>query len=801
MAKGDQITTRFKCDISDLKRGIAQANQQIKLANAQFKAATAGMDDWSKSADGIRAKLAQLDSTIQAQKSKVEVYREQLKRQEEAYKTNGERAAALRDQMQKLAYDGVDKTSKEYKILEQQLAAAEKEQESNAKSVDNLRIQVLDAEAAVSKSEKEYKQYSEALRDVGEESDKSAKETDDLGESVKESGENAENASDGFSVMKGALGDLVSKGIQLAVQALKDMAKAAVEAWNAFDDGRDVVVKLTGATGDFAKKVTTAYANVSRKIVADSDEVGKAVGEVSTRFGLEGDALESFSLAYLKFAQITDSDVVTAIDNTQKALSAYGLDVNSTKKLLDALAATSQKTGVDTDTLTKGLVSNATAFEEMGLSIEQSVEFMGQLETSGANTETVMSGLRKALKNSTTDGKTLSSALVELENEIVNTQDSTKGLTAAYDVFGKSGDQIYGAIKNGSLSFADIAEAASNAAGTVENTFESTRDVTDEFQLAVTNLKVSVAEAIDDFIQQNGDKLIPLMESLTGDGIPALIDAIVKIGDVLVWLSEHIEEIKKFVKTNLDIVTFWAKLLVKDMKWCAEKIIGAWEKLKPFFENLWAAIKGIFEKAPAWFAARWEDIKNVFSGVGEWFSEKFTTAWENIKKAFSKVGEFFGGLWETIKSKFSSLGTKIGDAIGGSVKSALNYVIYRIETIINNGINLINGAINLINKIPGVSIGSVARLNLPRLAKGGVLEKGQIGLLEGSGAEAVVPLENNKKWIAAVAAAMSSEMVRSSVNNDYNFTQNIYSPKPLNRYEIYRQTRNQLNFAKLKAGV
>ena len=51
------VTTKFKVDISDLKKGISDANKSIKLANAEFKNATAGLDDWSKSADGLTAKI------------------------------------------------------------------------------------------------------------------------------------------------------------------------------------------------------------------------------------------------------------------------------------------------------------------------------------------------------------------------------------------------------------------------------------------------------------------------------------------------------------------------------------------------------------------------------------------------------------------------------------------------------------------------------------------------------------------------------------------------------------------------
>ena len=52
----------------------------------------------------------------------------------------------------------------------------------------------------------------------------------------------------------------------------------------------------------------------------------------------------------------------------------------------------------------------------------------------------------------------------------------------------------------------------------------------------------------------------------------------------------------------------------------------------------------------------------------------------------------------------------------------------------------------------GVYIGE----DIPQMAGGGVLPKGQVGFLEGNGAEAVVPLDQNSKWISAVAEDMNS---------------------------------------------
>lgn len=89
--------------------------------------------------------------------------------------------------------------------------------------------------------------------------------------------------------------------------------------------------------------------------------------------------------------------------------------------------------------------------------------------------------------------------------------------------------------------------------------------------------------------------------------------------------------------------------------------------------------------------------------------------------------------------------------MGNAVKSALNKVLSTIEKAINKGISLINSAIGLANKLPGIDVGKVSKVSLPRLEKGGVLERGQVGLLEGTGAEAVVPLENNRAWLSKVA--------------------------------------------------
>ena len=181
--------------------------------------------------------------------------------------------------------------------------------------------------------------------------------------------------------------------------------------------------------------------------------------------------------------------------------------------------------------------------------------------------------------------------------------------------------------------------------------------------------------------------------------------------------------------------------------WFTEKFTQAWNGIK----NIWNSVTG-------WFSGIWTGIKNTYNNVATWFGNIFSNAWTNVKNAFSNFTSFFSGLWNNIKETFSKLGTNIGDAISKSVKSGINGVISMIERTINNAIGLINGAIDLINKLPGVSVGKINRLTLPRLAKGGIVDSATLAVIGEQGREAVVPLENNTGWIDKLVEKMADRL-------------------------------------------
>ena len=160
------------------------------------------------------------------------------------------------------------------------------------------------------------------------------------------------------------------------------------------------------------------------------------------------------------------------------------------------------------------------------------------------------------------------------------------------------------------------------------------------------------------------------------------------------------------------------------------------------FQKAWNALTNVFSSIGTWFGERWNDVTTALSNVATWFGNIFRTAFEAVKNAFSTIGSFFSGVWNTVKNIFVNAGQMVGSAVGGAFKSAVNAVLGTIENVVNGFIGMINGVIGMINKIPGVSLGGIGYVSLPRLARGGIVDSPTVAMIGEAGKEVVMPLEN-----------------------------------------------------------
>lgn len=213
------------------------------------------------------------------------------------------------------------------------------------------------------------------------------------------------------------------------------------------------------------------------------------------------------------------------------------------------------------------------------------------------------------------------------------------------------------------------------------------------------------------------------------------------------------------------------KFMYDNFDWFRGFVDGVTNKVKTFFSNMWTSIKDGFKLGV-------EYIKNIFGTVASWINDKVV----------QPIKGFFGGLWESLK---------------GGPKSFANFVIDKIEWMINKIISGLNSMIKQLNKlsfdvpdwVPGLggkkfgfNINQISQVSLPRLAKGGIVNNPGKGvpLIAGEmGKEVVLPLENNTEWMEELADKIGG-----------NITIPIYLPNGKKMAEYVIDVANKKSFAK-----
>lgn len=666
----ENLGASFSIDVTSLKAGLATANKLIRESESEFKAAAAGMDDWSKSEDGLHKKLESLNTISDLQKKKVE---------------------ALQKEYDKLIDEGLDPSSD--------------------KAI-KLRTNINKETEALNKSKTEIKNTEKALDKLGTESD------DEKGK-LKTLKDSTDKSTGGFTVMKGALSDLVADGIEAAISGFKRLATAAVDAYKEVDEGSDNVIKATGATGKDADSLRQSYKNVSKSIKGDFGTIGAVLGEVNTRFGFTGETLEDATKQFLKFSNITGTDAKSAVQNVAKALRAAGLDSSNYSLLLDQMTVASQKSGVSVDTLTDGLTKHGAKMRAMGFNTRDTIAILSQFDAAGVNTETALSGMGKAIQNWTTDGKNANTEFTKVIEQIKAAPDNTSAAQIAMENFGKkAGTEMADAVRSGRIEYSDFLTIIGNSEGTVNKTYESTQDGFDDLAITIQNVKTDVSDFVNEIINDYGPQIkdaingiadtaksiitwtiehLPQVTALLAGIVTGILAfkaitivtqaiavfrtlyttlTLVKTGQLALNAAMLANPIAIIVAAIAGLVTAFIVLWNKcagfrafwEKAWDVIKNVAkkTWDAISGFFRGAWNVIKAIWDGVVGFFRGVWKGIKAIFSVVGKVLGGFFRGAWKVIKSIWNGVVGFFEGVWNGIKAIFSV----VGDVLSGFFSGA-----------------------------------------------------------------------------------------------------------------------------------
>ena len=155
-------------------------------------------------------------------------------------------------------------------------------------------------------------------------------------------------------------------------------------------------------------------------------------------------------------------------------------------------------------------------------------------------------------------------------------------------------------------------------------------------------------------------------------------------------------------------------------------------------------------------------------------------------------GTLIGSLWNGLGRLFTDFAGKFGKAMGQVFKNAINGVLGFIENFINGPIDLINLAIGAINAIPGVNIGKIPRMKIPRFETGGIVgpQGGGSLIWAGDGGE--------NEWIvpeSKMASLIDKINSQTSGTGGNNYTINVsgtFATSPAEQRKVAELIREQL---------
>lgn len=545
------------------------------------------------------------------------------------------------------------------------------------------------------------------------------------------------------------------------------------------------------------------------------DKVNDAINEVTTRLvdgTIEG-ALDSFDtktqdvFKAWQEGRATQKDVVNAIVE----------DISKTTNEQEKLNKASIAFGTMGEDFNSGFIQSLTTVGNKYKDVEGAMDKVKEIANGGL--KNALSGLGRAFLDSFTPiGELITPILAGIIGLI------TVAIQGIQQGFAKVGDVISSVLSK--IDTSGITELTSQVSEVLAPAFDEVRKAIDEMKVALEPIAKEILGKIGSAIQNVVNQAQKIL-SVVGPPILAIIKKIIQtvvgmipvitsilqiVGSVVSGIISFINMVVTYVGTAIAtilgfimpivqivatiVANIWSVILtVAQNIWSkvsevVTAIIGfvsnLFKTVSDIINNIWSKIQDSMNKVRDKVQGVIDNINKYFNNVKSTVSDVFNGIWSKVQGVMDNVGNKISNVLQGIQNAWSGLKGFVGGVFGG-IEGAVGSLVSSVKGMVNGVIGGINGAIGIINKIPGVHIGKI-----PRLERGGVLKRGQIGLLEGNGAEAVVPLEKNKAWIRAVAKDMAQIMPSVTTNNNgqtINFYNKVQSPD-----EIARMLRMQARY-------
>lgn len=636
--RNSESTTRFGCDITELKAGMKEARTQIRLANSEFKAATAGMDDWGKSADGISAKLKQLDSVLTGQNKQLELLEDEYRlvaqaegenskgAQELMIKINNQKAAIAKTENQLSSYkeklESIERENERTETAFTRLSRVAEKQQKDLEELKNKYASAVIVSGRMSAESRELaRQIDELSRELQENRtrmEEAQGEADSLDNTLNDVEESTQEATGGFTVMKGVVADLAASAIKKAIDGLKNLAGEAVKTGANFSKAMSEVQAISGANGEDFEKLKNTAREYGATTVFSASESADALKYMALA-GWDAKKSSEALGGILDLAAASGMDLAKSSDLVTDYLSAFGMKAKDSAYFADLLAYAQGNSNTSAEQLGEAYKNCAANLSAAGQDVETTTSLLAAMANQG-------------LKGAQ-GGTALAAMMRDLTKKMTQVKDKTKLAKLEQDGFVSSTGNMNDMLKRNVISVGKTLIAVSDAKGKYRDMTDILKDVekatkgmgSAEKAAALSSTFTSDSiKGLNLILKQGIDKTAifekklrkadgtakkmsdTMNDNLTGDTKQfqsAMEEVSLKIYDILEPAMRDV------VKWTTEITTDFSKWL--ENKENKKKIDELGKQLGNFVKNGLSNVKDFVK----WFLDNKDDVINGISGI------------------------------------------------------------------------------------------------------------------------------------------------------------------------------------------
>lgn len=577
-----------------------------------------------------------------------------------------------------------------------------------------------------------------------------------------------------------------------ATAATAAFIKSSLDVTKEFDTSMSQVAATLGYSVEELNNSSSTAAQNMQKLRDFAQEMGRTTvfsarqaAEALNYMALAGyDADTSIKMLpnVLNLAAAGSMELATASDMVTDAQTALGLSLDQTSTMVDQMAKAASRSNTSVAQLGEAILTVGGTARYMQGGTQELTTVLGVLADNGIKGAEAGTHLRNMLLRISAPTSNGIALLNQLGVKIFDADGKMRNFAEIFPDLNKAMADFTDEQRIQAFSELFNVRDMSTATALLETTTERWAELGTEIENSADAAKIMAAVQLDNL---EGDMTL-FQSALEGAQIQLGKKLEPTLRKIVQWATENIGPFVENLGDGIEnVVNF-----VIDNK---DNILGLLKNLSGFLTGflamgIAAKVKGLFAVITAFahtnplilaFSAivaaitfvivNFEDFKktaeNVFSAIGSaaefvgaFFSVVFEDAFNSITSIFSGIGAFFSGVWNTIVGIFTGIGTTIGDAVSGAFKAVVNTILGFVEGFINTPVRAINALIDVINAVPGIEIGHLDELKLPRLAQGGLATGASTAIIGEAGTEAVLPLERNTgNWSGLLASALADE--------------------------------------------